>query len=132
MPRSITGTLRRRPLRLAALLAAPVATVALLSGCGVGQVNQTDTMVPPVPGTSVDSKNGIVSLRNLLIKYSGPEGYPKGGTAPLAVFISNNLADRPVTLKSVTATDGKDGPSVGTVRQAPRRRQARPRRRDPR
>jgi hypothetical protein len=118
VPRSITGTQpRRRFLGVAALLASPAAALALMAGCSVGQVSQTDTMVPAVPGTSLDVNSGQVdaSLRNLMIAYNSPQGYSAGSTAPLVVFMTNNSADEPIVLTSVTATDGQGGPSLGTV-----------------
>ena len=118
MPRSITGTPpRRRFLGVAALLASPAAALALMSGCSAGQISQTDNMVPAVPGTNLDVQGGAVdaSLRNLMITYNAPEGYPVGGTAPVVVFVANNNQDQPLVLASVTATDGKGGPSLGSV-----------------
>jgi hypothetical protein len=118
VPRSITGTQsRRRFLGVAALLASPAAALALMSGCSVGQLSQTDSMVPAVPGTNLDVKGGTVdvSLRNLMIAYNSSQGYPAGSTAPLVVYVVNNNLDQPVVLTGVTATEGKDGPSLGSV-----------------
>jgi hypothetical protein len=116
VPRSITGTpLRRRTARLAALLVAPAVAAMLLSGCGAGQVSQTDTMVPAVPGANVNSKDGRVSLRDMQIKYNSPEGYSEGSTTPLIVYIANNNVEKPLVLRGVTATDKADGASIGNV-----------------
>ncbi|MDT5038176.1 MAG: hypothetical protein QOE03_3361 [Micromonosporaceae bacterium] len=114
MPRSITGTsLGRSPLRFAAPLAAAVAA-ALLSGCGAGQISQTDTMVPAVPGANVDSPSGLVSIRNATISYN-PTEYPTGSSAPLVIYIVNNSLNKAVALRGVTATDKPGGLALGTV-----------------
>jgi hypothetical protein len=115
VPRSITGTPLRRSARVAALLVAPAAAVALLSGCGVGQISQTDKMVPAVPGVEVTSPSSQAWLLNMQIKYNNPNGYPEGSTAPLVVYISNNSPDKPLVLRGVTATDKAGGTSLGTV-----------------
>lgn len=119
MPRSITGTPpRRRSSRVAALLAAPAAAMLsglLLSACSAGQISQTDTMVPAVPGANADSPKGLASLRNVQIKYNSSQGYQAGATAPLIVYVVNNDVNRPLVLQGVTAATTKGGPSVGTV-----------------
>jgi hypothetical protein len=116
VPRSITGSLsRRRMSRVAALLAAPAAAVALLSGCGAGQVDQTSTMVAPVPGVDVNSKHGLAALRDVQIKYNSAQGYAVGATAPLQVYIANNDPAKPLILRSVTAVSKKSGAKLGTV-----------------
>jgi hypothetical protein len=116
VPRSITGTLsRRRTSRIAALLAAPAAALCLLSGCGAGQISQTAEQVAPVPGTQVDSKHGLLSLRNVQIQYNGPEGYQAGATAPLSVYVANNDPAKPLVLRSVTAYSKQGGPEIGKV-----------------
>jgi hypothetical protein len=115
VPRSITGTLpRRRTTGVAALLIAPATALTMMSGCSVGQVSQTDEMVAPVPGVSVDSADGKVSLRNVMIKYSGPEGYRVGGTAPLIAVVVNNDPGSTITLSGATAAT-RDGKPLGTV-----------------
>src|SRR3954471_8585426 len=86
----------------------------MMSGCGAGQISQTDKMVPPVPGVDVNSADGKVSLRNLMIKYNGPEGYRVGGTAPLIVVVVNNDPGAAITLSGATASTA-DGKPLGTV-----------------
>jgi hypothetical protein len=116
VPRSIIGTpLRRRTSRVAALLAAPAAAVALLSGCGAGQVNQTGRMVAPVSGVEANTKHGLAGLRDVQIKYNSPEGYPAGATAPLSLYIANNNPGTQLVLKSVTAVNRQSGAPLGTV-----------------
>lgn len=112
MPRSITGTPQRRA---AALLIAPATALALLSGCSAGKITQTDSMVPPVPGTNVDSKDGKISLRNVMVKYSGSTGYAAGSVAPLIAFVVNNDTAGAVTLRGVTAAESAGGAPLGTV-----------------
>lgn len=95
------------------VMAAAVAAAFALSGCGAGQVSQTDTMVAAVPGTSdtrVDSDNGInIAVRNVMVQFGGLEGYPVGGDAPLVARIfndgtkSNKLID--VTVSEDVAAD---------------------------
>jgi hypothetical protein len=115
VPRSITGTLpRRRTTGVAALLIAPATALAMMSGCSAGQVSQTDDMVAPVPGLSVDSADGKVSLRNVMIKYAGPDGYRVGGTAPLIAALINNDPSAAITLSGATAAT-RDGKPLGTV-----------------
>lgn len=119
MPRSITGTPpRRRSSRVAALLAAPAAALLsglLLSACSAGQVSQTTSMVPAVPGTNADSPHRLASLRNVQIKYDDPKGYQAGSVAPLLVYVVNNDINQPLVLRGVTAAVSKGGPSLGTV-----------------
>jgi hypothetical protein len=119
VPRSITGTLpRRRSSRVAALFAAPAAALLsglLLSACSAGQISQTDTMVPAVPGANADSPKGVASLRDVQVKYNSPQGYQAGAVAPLIVYIVNNDINRPLVLRGVTAAVSKGGPSLGTV-----------------
>jgi hypothetical protein len=118
VPRSITGTLpRRRSSHVAALLAAPAAALLsglLLSACSAGQISQTDTMVPAVPGANADSAKGVASLRDVQVKYN-PQGYQAGAVAPLIVYVVNNDINRPLVLRGVTAAVSKGGPSLGTV-----------------
>ncbi|HEV7897640.1 MAG TPA: hypothetical protein VGP31_07350 [Planosporangium sp.] len=101
--------------RIAALLAAPAAAVCLLSGCSAGQVDQTSRMAAPVPGVDVNSKHGLAALRDVQIKYNGPQGYPVGATAPLSLYIANNNPGKPLVLRSVTAASRQTGAKLGTV-----------------
>ena len=103
MPRSITGTASGRH---AALLVLAVTTAALVSGCSSGQIAQTANIVAAVPGASVDSPDGRISLRDLVVSYKAG-GYAKGQSAPLAVRIFNNDNTKPLTLTAVTADKGK-------------------------
>jgi hypothetical protein len=116
VPRSITGTpSRRRPSRVAALLAAPAAAICLLSGCSAGQINQTGGMVAPVSGVNINSKNGLAALRDVQITYNSPQGYPVGATAPLSLYIANNSPAKPLVLRGVTAVSKQSGANLGTV-----------------
>jgi copper(I)-binding protein len=88
-------------MRTAALLAAAIAA-ALLSGCSAGQITQTSTQQPAIPGVDVDSSDGTIGLRNVYVVDHGPNGYPKGGSAPLSVRIVNS-SQKQVTLTGVSA-----------------------------
>ena len=69
-----------------ALVAGACAALAL-AGCSAGQMTQTATQVAAVPGVNVNA--GTIALRNLVIGYNDPGGYPVGSNAPLEVRIFN-------------------------------------------
>ena len=102
-----------RPGRIAAAiaLAAGLGTTLALTGCSAGQITQTGNQVPAVPG--VNAQAGNVALRNLVIAYDGPEGYPAGGDAPLVVRLFNT-GTTTVTLVGVTAERATSVTLVGT------------------
>ncbi|HEU4346240.1 MAG TPA: hypothetical protein VFR35_00500, partial [Actinoplanes sp.] len=79
--------------RRAALVAgvATVATVAL-AGCSAGQVAETALKKPSNMGVNADTADGTVAIRNLLVAYPGPAGYPAGANAPLEVSLANQTA----------------------------------------
>jgi copper(I)-binding protein len=80
---------RRGGARLAAA-AALLAGAAAVSSCSAGQLTQTASQVPAVPGNNANGgANGEIALRNLLVAYNGPDGYPQGGSAPLVVRVFN-------------------------------------------
>ena len=70
----------RSMMRGATAFAASAAVVAglLLSGCGAGQVTQTEGQQPPISGVNVNSADDMILLRNLAIEYAGIEGYEAG------------------------------------------------------
>jgi len=82
------------------LFAVGVGSALAIGGCSAGQVTQTSTQLPPVPGANADA--GTIGLRNVLVEYNGPQGYAAGSDAPLAVRIFNNGIDS-VTLIGVSA-----------------------------
>ncbi|MBX6748207.1 MAG: copper chaperone PCu(A)C [Micromonosporaceae bacterium] len=90
---------RMRPRLAMAAAAVGVGAVLALAGCSAGQITQTATQVPPVVGVNLDA--GDIALRNLVIAYNGPEGYPAGSDAPLVVRLFNN-GHEPVTLVGVS------------------------------
>jgi hypothetical protein len=94
-------------MRGAAALAASAAVAAglFLAGCGAGQVTQTEGQRPPISGVDVNSADGKIFLRNLAFQYPGPEGFRKGGAAPIQVRIVN-LNQNKVRLVSVTTEAG--------------------------
>jgi len=89
----------------ASVLLAGAAALTLVSACSAGQLAQTSEEVAAVPGVNANAgPNGEIALRDLLIAYNGPQGYPQGGDAPLVVRIFNDLP-QPVKLVRVTAED---------------------------
>jgi copper(I)-binding protein len=90
-----------------AVFAASAAMAAglLLSGCGAGQVTQTENQNPPISGVNVDSKDRSIQLRNVAFQYGGTAGYKTGQAVPLHVRIVNqNLT--PIRLVGVTTDAG--------------------------
>ena len=69
-----------------AMVAGACAALAL-AGCSAGQLTQTSSQVAAVPGVNVNA--GAIALRNLVIPYNDPGGYPAGSDAPLEVRIFN-------------------------------------------
>jgi len=104
-------TRRNRVWSIAALSVAALAAASLLSACGAGQIANTAEMVSAVPGanatTQINTGNqavdGALAVRNVVVDYLNPAGYPAGGTAPLSLAIVNNTPS-PVTLIGATAT----------------------------
>ena len=101
---------RTRPW-FAMAVAVGVGTALGLAGCSAGLVTQTATQVAPVVGIDVDA--GDIALRNVVIEYSGPEGYEAGSDAPLVVRIFNNGMES-VTLVGVTADKAEAVVLAGT------------------
>ncbi|HEY2949917.1 MAG TPA: hypothetical protein VGJ53_16210 [Micromonosporaceae bacterium] len=131
--RSGTATRRGGLLREAALLSGVALAAALLaSGCGAGQIAATANVAPAVPGANGEAQltdasgvsAGTVSVRNVLVVYKDPKGYPKGGTAPLDVHIFNDTSgDVTVTVSSPAAASvvltGSAGASASASPGAP-------------
>jgi hypothetical protein len=95
----------RSTLRGAVVLAASGALAVVLSGCGAGQVTQTENQQPPVDGVNAASDDGTILLRNAAFAYPGPDGYRVGGTAPLRLRLLNK-GDRAVRLVAVDSEGG--------------------------
>jgi hypothetical protein len=101
--RSIGHTYRL--VRLAAAAAALV-SVGLASACGAGQLAATSRIVPAVPGGGVavavpnppnpQNPDSQVQVEDAVVVYSS-NGYPMGGTAPLAMRVFNQT-DSPITI----------------------------------
>jgi copper(I)-binding protein len=98
----------------AALLGA--ASAVALAGCGAGMITQTSEQVAPVPGINADA--GQIALRNIVVAYDGPAGYPAGGDAPLVVRLFNN-GTTPVTLTGVSSSGAASVTLVGTPSVTP-------------
>jgi hypothetical protein len=108
---------RRRGVPAGALLAGSAAVVvALLSGCGAGQVTETTTIVPPLTGIDGQTADGSLAVRDVTIAYPGPAGYRAGEPVPLLVRVFNNRVDGPaVKLVGVSVRDGGNVVLVGPV-----------------
>ncbi len=109
--RAVARVPRAGGARAWAALAAGAGAVLALAGCSAGQVTQTSEQVAAVPGTDADA--GSIALRNLVIVYDGPEGYPAGGDAPLVVRLFNNGPEA-ITLTGVTADKAASVQLVGS------------------
>jgi hypothetical protein len=104
-------TAARGTARAGARWAAALAVAGLaLTGCGAGQVTQTDRKTPAVDGVHVDA--GPLALRDMHVDFSDPGGYPEGGTAPLRVWIANE-GEETVVLEGVTSPDAEVVTLVG-------------------
>lgn len=108
---------RRRGVPAGALLAGSAAVVvALLSGCGAGQVTETTTIVPPLTGIDGQTADGSLAVRDVTVAYPGPAGYRAGEPVPLLVRVFNNRVDGPaVKLVGVSVRDGGNVVLVGPV-----------------
>jgi copper(I)-binding protein len=115
----VTRSMMRGATALAA--SAAVAAGLLLAGCGAGQVTQTEGQQPPVSGVNVESADKKILMRNLAIAYPGPEGYPRGASAPIHVRIINQHQNT-VRLVAVTSDAGSvalGGPAAVPSSAAP-------------
>lgn len=104
----------RRSARLAAsALFAGFAVLTAVSACSAGQISQTSRQVAAVPGANLSIGDpATISLRDLVVVYDGPQGYPAGGSAPLVVRIFN---DGPIAIKLVKVTAADAATSVVLV-----------------
>nr|MDT0662685.1 hypothetical protein [Micromonospora sp. DSM 115978] len=100
MTRSIRGARRG-----AVLLAGATATGLLMSGCGAGQIAETAAVQPAVPGVNTQTEDGMFKVRNLMVEYADPLGYPSGGDAPLNVALYN---DSTAPLTVLVSTDSAE------------------------
>jgi hypothetical protein len=99
-PVSRRHQLMRNPLRWASLVAVSGLAALTLTGCGAGQITQTDTQVAAVNGASGDVDG--IALRDALLPYpKNPDGnWPAGSSIPLQVTIVND-GTTPDTLVAV-------------------------------
>jgi len=110
---------RSTPRRAAALLAGVAIAAGLLaSGCSAGQIAETAKKKPSVPGRNVDGAVrddtgaviGRVSLRDVVVVYRDPKGFPAGGEAPLQVAIFNDTPEAVrVRVTSPAGAPGEEG-----------------------
>jgi copper(I)-binding protein len=92
----------RRPLVAAAVAACAVVAAGLLSACGAGKIAQTAQIAPAVPGVSGQASDRAVVVRDAMVDYREPKGYPAGASAPLSLWIVNST-QQAVRLVGVTA-----------------------------
>jgi copper(I)-binding protein len=72
-----------------------IGAALLVSGCGAGQITQTDTQVPAINGSSGTA--GPIAVRNVQLAFpAGKQYYSRGDSAPLIVTIANtgNSSDK--------------------------------------
>jgi hypothetical protein len=85
--------------------------VLLLTGiavaaCTAPVLDPPNTNAPPAfPGINADAPDHSVALRNLFVINPGPNGYPAGGGAPLAMQVWNNTGGA-VSLTGATIKGG--------------------------
>jgi hypothetical protein len=95
----------RRPLVAGALAVVAVGTTGLLAACSAGQQAQTSEIRPGVAGVNLSAPDGRrVYVRNIAVTYPGPTGYPKGGAAPLQMWIFNDT-QQTITLTAVNGAE---------------------------
>ncbi|WP_197318887.1 copper chaperone PCu(A)C [Saccharomonospora sp. NB11] len=89
---------------------AAVGAALLVTGCGAGQITQTDTQVAAINGTSVDA--GSIAIRNAEVAYpetngSEPAVYPKGSDAGTTIWLVNQSgkADELLSASTEAAAD---------------------------
>jgi len=112
--RSIRPTRSVRGKRRAAVLLAGAAAVALLAGgCSAGQIAETAIKKPAVPGINIDGPDNAIQLRNLVVAYGGPAGYPAGGSAPITGTIFNSTLE-PITVRVTAVTEAAGDETVVT------------------
>jgi copper(I)-binding protein len=109
----VTASRTSRVRALSGLLAgAGMAVTLALTACSAGQLTQTSSQVPAVPGANVNA--GTIALRNLLISYVGVGGYPAGADAPLEVRIFNQGV-KPVRLVGASSAQARTVSLVGAA-----------------
>ena len=107
---------RHRRLATVAPVVAGLGLALLLSGCGAGQITQTDTQVAAVNGASGNA--GPIAVRGAELAYPGGQGvYQPGSNAELIVTIVNTgVTDDTLTGISSPAAVGAtiDGSASGS------------------
>jgi hypothetical protein len=99
------------------LAGAVVGAGLLLSGCSAGQIAETARKDPSIQGVNADAQLveggqvvGSVGVRDVLVAYPGPEGYERGGDAPLEVRIFNETPEAvTVQVQAAQPADGANG-----------------------
>ena len=94
--------------------AAAMAAVAL-AGCSAGQVAETSLKRPSNMGVNASNVGGSVLIRNLVIPYNDPAGYPVDKPVPVQVALFNQTTDEVrVTVTAVRPT-GDDKTAAGAT-----------------
>jgi hypothetical protein len=111
----VTRSYRRRAVA-GALAAGAVLATGLLTACGTGQIAQTAQVQTSVPGVNAQADGRLVFIRDAVVDYGQPTGYPQGANAALSLWIFNDT-EQPVTLVGVTAalSDGGAAEAVPVV-----------------
>ena len=90
---------RTAPFPRRLLVVAVLASALALSGCASGKIAQTAQQVSAV--SSGNGKIGDIDVLNVQFDTPDAASYPKGGTAPLQIWVSNDSIN-PDTLTSIT------------------------------
>jgi hypothetical protein len=115
-------TRSHRRLAVPAVAGALALATALLAACSAGQLaatSQTVTVIPgaqravPVGTPSTGTMPQTIGVSNATLDYPGPEGYKKGGTARLSLWIFNNTTGD-ITLTAVNSPAGQVRIATGT------------------
>src|SRR3954452_14339772 len=95
--------MRSRRTRRALMVAGAAALTAVaLAGCSAGQVAETSLKRPSNQGVNVNNSDNSVLIRNLLVTYNGPAGYPAGASAPLQLSLYNQTTQQVIVNISST------------------------------
>ena len=102
-----TAVSRTAPSPRRLLVVAVLASALALTGCASGKIAQTAQQVSAV--SSGNGKIGDIDVLN--VQFSTPStptaSYPKGGTAPLEIWVSNDSIDADTLTQATTPAAGK-------------------------
>ncbi len=115
-------TRSHRRLAVPAMAGALAMATALLAACSAGQLAATSRIVPAIPGAQraiavgSPAPGGLpqtIGVSNATLDYPGPDGYAKGKSAPLSLWIFNNTG-KDITLTGVNSAAGEVRIATGT------------------